>query len=153
MFTQTAEYALRAMACLALYDSLVATSTLADQTKVPVNYLAKVLQQLSSAGLVDGRRGVGGGYRLSRPATEINLLDVINAVVTLKRIETCPLGLKSHGSSLCPLHRRADKAIAAIIEIYQGSTLADLVNEPGSKTPLCEDGAAVGVSVGGKPIL
>ena len=69
MFSQTTEYALRAMACLAMYpDDLVATPTLAEQTKVPANYLAKVLQQLAAAKLITGRRGVGGGYRLARPA-------------------------------------------------------------------------------------
>ena len=61
MFSQTTEYALRAMACLALRpQQLTSAIALADQTKVPANYLAKVLQQLAGAGLIDGRRGVGG---------------------------------------------------------------------------------------------
>src|SRR5262249_779585 len=62
VFSQTTEYALRAMACLALApDELVPTSVLADKTKVPANYLAKVLQQLAGGGLIRGRRGVGRG--------------------------------------------------------------------------------------------
>ena len=81
MFTQTTEYALRAMAALALFPgTLVATSSVAERTKVPSNYLAKVLQQLAAAGLIEGRRGVGGGYKLAKPASQINMLDIIRSV-------------------------------------------------------------------------
>jgi Rrf2 family transcriptional regulator, nitric oxide-sensitive transcriptional repressor len=139
MFSQTAEYSMRAMACLALYpDRLVSTPELAAQTQVPVNYLAKVLQQLAGAGLITGRRGVGGGYRLARPASEIRMLEVINAVGSLKRITACPLGLPNHGASLCPLHRMADRAAKATIDVFDGVTLHDLVSDPASSKPLCE---------------
>src|SRR4051812_36360166 len=104
MFSQTTEYALRAMACLALYpDKLVPISALAELTKVPPNYLAKVLQQLAAAKLIGGRRGVGGGYRLKKPPEQVRLLDVINAVGEVKRIRECPLGIPGHGSNLCAL--------------------------------------------------
>jgi Rrf2 family protein len=154
MFSQTTEYALRAMACLALRtDQLVPTTTLAEQTKVPSNYLAKVLQQLAAAELINGRRGVGGGYQLSRPASRINLLDVINAVGSLHRIKTCPLGLANHGPNLCPLHRRLDDAAATVIEMFRGVTLQDLVSDPRSSTPLCdaETTAKLTVSAGRRP--
>lgn len=140
MFSQTTEYALRAMACLALApDQLVPTNVLASMTKVPNNYLAKVLQQLAGARLINGRRGVGGGYRLARPSAQINLLDIINAVDMLKRIESCPLGLTTHGTNLCPLHRTMDRAAAVLIEVVRGVTLHDLVEDGGTRVrPLCE---------------
>jgi Rrf2 family transcriptional regulator, nitric oxide-sensitive transcriptional repressor len=139
MYSQTAEYALRAMASLALRpDELVSTPEIASLTKVPVNYLAKVLQFLAASELITGRRGVGGGYKLARPASDVRLLDVINAVSPVARIESCPLGLPNHGPFLCPLHRRADQAAAAVIAIFEGVTLADLVNDPMSNRPLCD---------------
>lgn len=152
MFSQTTEYALRAMSCLALRpDALTSAVTLAEQTKVPANYLAKVLQTLASSGLIDGRRGVGGGYRLAKPASEINLLDVINTVAPVKRIDTCPLGLKNHGNNLCPLHRKTDEAAAAIINVFGSVSLADLVNDPVSNKPLCNarQTAELTISIGG----
>src|SRR5882672_8604555 len=98
---------MRAMAWLALSpDVLVPTMTLAEKTKVPPHYLAKVLQQLSAADLIMGRRGVRGGYKLSRPARQISLLDVVRAVAEVERITTCPLGIESHGPTLCPLHKK-----------------------------------------------
>lgn len=153
MFSQTTEYALRAMACLALRpQQLTSAIALADQTKVPANYLAKVLQQLAGAGLIDGRRGVGGGYKLSRGAEQIALLDVITAVTPLKRITACPLGLSNHGANLCPLHRKTDEAAAAVINIFGKAMLADLISDPLSNKPLCDDKATAQLTVGGRSL-
>ena len=151
MFSQTTEYALRAMACLALApDELVPTSTLATMTRVPANYLAKVLQQLAAGRLISGRRGVGGGYRLARAADSINLLEVINTVGDLHRIETCPLNLPNHGPNLCPLHRTMDQAAATLIKMFDGVTLKQLIESPGAANrPLCDARATAEVTVSG----
>jgi Rrf2 family transcriptional regulator, nitric oxide-sensitive transcriptional repressor len=151
MFSQTTEYALRAMAWLALRpDELTPTPALADVTNVPSNYLAKVLQQLSAAGLITGRRGVGGGYKLARAASDINLLDVVNAIGEVKRIDSCPLGLPEHGKNLCALHRRADAAAAAIIEIYTGTTLQDLLSDDCPNKPLCNARQSASLNISAK---
>lgn len=139
MLSQTTEYALRAMACLAYTpDELTPTPVLAKQTRVPSNYLAKVLQSLSQANLIVGRRGVGGGYRLSVPAREITLLDVVNAIDPVGRIEGCPLGLTNHGPNLCALHRTVDRAAQLLIETFKGVSLADLIEDAGGSRPLCD---------------
>lgn len=152
MLSQTAEYALRAVSCLAYSpDSLMPTATLAEMTKVPSNYLAKVLQSLAQADLIVGRRGVGGGYRLARSPEQISMLQVVRAIDPLDRITTCPLGLSEHGARLCPLHRRMDDAIADIIDKFADVTLQDLVSEPGANRPLCDTERAirVGISING----
>lgn len=139
MFSITTEYAMRAMAWLALSpETLVPTSILAEKTKVPPHYLAKVLQQLASAELIKGRRGVRGGYKLTRPAGEITLLDVVRSVAEVNRITSCPLGLENHGHELCPLHKRIDGAAQGIIDSYGGVTLLDLISEPTTSKPLCD---------------
>lgn len=151
MFSQTTEYALRSMACLALYqDQLVPTTTVAEMTRVPHNYLSKVLQQLASAGLLTGRRGVGGGYRLARAVENITLLEVLRAVSTVERIHTCPLGLANHGSNLCALHSVLDRASAMLIELTGSVTLRDLLNNPRSPNkPLCDTKATAQLTVSG----
>lgn len=155
MFSQTVEYALRAMACLALEpESRTASAALAERTQVPPDYLAKVLQQLSAANLIEGRRGVGGGYRLSSEPKDINLLDVINAVEPLKRITTCPLKLPNHGPKLCPLHHRMDEAIAGVIRVFRDNSLQDLLvadQDFGGSVPLCNTEQTVKLSLSSKP--
>ena len=86
-----------------------------------------------------GRRGVGGGYMLARSSDKINLLEIINTVGQLQRIETCPLKIRSHGTRLCPLHRRVDEATATLIEYFRGVTLAQIVAEKSGSIPLCAD--------------
>ncbi len=140
MFSQTVEYALRAMVQLAYSaDKGCSTDVMAQTTQVPRAYLSKVLQSLRRAGLVESRRGAGGGIALARPPADISILEVINAVDPIRRISTCPLGLKSHGSRLCPLHSRLDNAFEKIEESCRESSLQDIIEAPhhGSK-PLCE---------------
>lgn len=143
------------MACLALDPTArTPSAALASRTQVPADYLAKVLQQLSTSSLIEGRRGVGGGYRLLRTPENITLLDVINAVEPLKRISTCPLNIECHGPNLCPLHKRIDSAIAGVISVFEDSSLADLlVSEDGTQggsIPLCDTQDLVNLSVRGR---
>ncbi len=138
MLSQTTEYALRAMSCLAyMPNELVSTAQLAKVTHVPMNYLAKVLQLLAKADLITGRRGVGGGYRLNRPASEITLLHVINSIDPIERIGSCPLKLENHSGKLCPLHARLDSATKLLIETFDGISLHDMLAENPDIRPLC----------------
>lgn len=128
MFSQTAEYALRAVVFLAENDEeRWPTQRIAERTGVPPGYLAKVMQSLARAGVVKGQRGLNGGFTLSRSATGITILDVMNAVDPIQRIRRCPLELPEHAHRLCPLHRRLDKAIAAIETTFRKSTIAELM--------------------------
>jgi Rrf2 family nitric oxide-sensitive transcriptional repressor len=119
-------------------DALVPTAQLAEKTKVPAHYLAKVLQQLAAADLIKGRRGVRGGYKLTRPAGEITLIEVVRSVAEVNRITACPLGLENHGPNLCPLHQRVDAAAKAIIDLYSSISLAELIEGPAGVKPLCD---------------
>ncbi len=113
MIAKTAEYALRAVTCLAEREATdgtpSSTDTLAKITKVPRRYLNRVLKDLVAAGLVVSRCGPRGGYELVRPTDKITIRDTVNAVGKLERIRMCPLGLKTH-TSLCSLHAELDLA-------------------------------------------
>ena len=115
MISKTAEYALRATTCMAAHPKKpMSADVLSEKTQVPRRYLTRVMQDLAAAGLVGSRSGPGGGYVLSRATDVLTILDVINAVSPLERIESCPLGIDSH-RSLCPLHAELDRAYAKII--------------------------------------
>jgi DNA-binding IscR family transcriptional regulator len=74
---------------------------------------------------------------LSRPADELTILEVVNAVEPVKRIRTCPLGIAAHGVNLCPLHSRLDQALAMVEKALGSTTLADVLAEPTKSIPLC----------------
>lgn len=154
MFSPTAEYALRAVVAIAQADKdIAATQWIAKITKVPPGYLPKVLQMLGRVGLVDSRRGLGGGFKLAIPADKLTVLQVINAVDPIKRIDKCPLDIAAHGTTLCPLHKRLDEAIEHVERSFADTTIAELLGEPGRSTPFCEDKRlqGIGIQIGQKP--
>jgi Rrf2 family nitric oxide-sensitive transcriptional repressor len=140
MFSQTVEYALRAIVFLAdKSPKACTTEQIAEGTQVPKPYLSKVLQNLSRGEIVRTQRGIGGGVTLLRPPAELTILEVVNAVEPIQRIATCPLGLKSHDKNLCPLHRRMDDAMASVEAAFRNTTLAEILAEPTGSPPLCDD--------------
>jgi Rrf2 family protein len=139
MFSQTVEYALRAMVYLAgQHGAARTTEQIAKATRVPQAYLAKVLHQLGETGLVRSQRGLGGGVALARSADDVTILEVVNAVDPIRRIRTCPLDLAAHGARLCPLHRRLDNALALVEDAFGRTTLAEVLAEPSRSKPLCD---------------
>lgn len=139
VISQTAEYALRAIVHLAANrDQFLKTHDLAVATKVPAAYLSKVLQALGRADLVRSHRGIHGGFVLARDAKEITVLEVVNAVDPLKRIQSCPLGIEGHGVSLCPLHRSIDDVIALVEKSFASCTVEDFLATKNKNRPLCD---------------
>lgn len=138
IISQTAEYGLRAVVLLARTGGALTTPQLAEASKIPAHYLAKVLQDLRRADLVSSQRGAGGGFVLGRPASEITVLEVVNALDPLERITTCPLKLKAHGTNLCPLHRKLDDAIATVERAFGSSTLEDLAADQNGGSVVCD---------------
>lgn len=137
MLSKTAEYALRAIACMGGRDQVLSSAdVLAEKTKVPRRYLHRVLQDLAIAGLVNSRPGPGGGYELARDIADITILDVVNAVSPLERIRSCPLGLETH-TTLCPLHEELDRAYAATEAAFAGVTIKAVLESTSSNIPLC----------------
>lgn len=140
MISQTAEYALRAAVVLGSQpDRPMTTQEIAQASLVPVGYLAKVLQLLGKAGIVEARRGIRGGHILNRSLERLTVYDVVNAVDPLERITHCPLKLSAHAERLCSLHQKLDDAVAMLEAYFKQTTIRDLLNDrtaplPG---PLC----------------
>ena len=80
--TRQADYAIRAVRYLAKQgpNQRSATSTVAQEMKIPPSFLAKIISQLSIAGLLHTSRGARGGVTLARDAKEISILDVVEAI-------------------------------------------------------------------------
>jgi len=80
--TRQADYAVRVMVYLAQLgpERRAATSQIAEEKKIPPSFLAKIVSQLSVAGLLQTSRGAHGGVSLAKPPSEITLLDVVEAI-------------------------------------------------------------------------
>lgn len=146
LFSEAVEYGLRAVVWLAHHpDQIYKARDIAEGTGAAPGYLIKVLQSLAKVGILSAQRGSSGGFRLERKPASLSVLEVINAVDPIERIHTCPLGLKSHGTALCPMHRRIDNAMASIVQGFGESMISSLLDKQTGSHPLCP--ALSGISV------
>ena len=79
--TKLTDYSSVVLSALATHPrSVLSAGELAELARLEVPTVAKVLKPLAQAGLVEGFRGAGGGYRLARDAADIGLLDIVEAM-------------------------------------------------------------------------
>jgi Rrf2 family protein len=105
--TQQADYAVRAILDLALRPSgeRASCEEIARRQNIPVAFLTKICARLAAEGLVQSQRGVNGGVWLARPAHEITLLQVVEAIdgpITFNRCNRRPS--ECVRSRTCPVH-------------------------------------------------
>lgn len=107
---------------------------LADKTGVPPSYLSKVLLVLNRAGLVEATRGTGGGYRLSRPATEISLWDILDPLDNVGGLDECIMGLDGCSEEdPCAMHEWWAQTRDGYLAMLRQSTLAEVIDERGRR--------------------
>lgn len=93
--TRATDYAFRLLTYLAAQGGEGATRDLADEIDVSFNHLSKLVQRLQKAGLLITKKGKGGGIRLAKPATKINLAEVYEAIEGPLYINDCLFHRKS----------------------------------------------------------
>ncbi|HPH96936.1 MAG TPA: Rrf2 family transcriptional regulator [Anaerolineaceae bacterium] len=130
--TRQADYALRAMLYLARLGphQRAATSQIAEEQHIPPSFLAKIISQLSIAGLIHTSRGARGGVSLARMPEEISLIEVVEAIdgpVQLNECtndpHNCPFGED------CPLHPLWCEAQEALVERLRTTYFSQFIKE------------------------
>lgn len=126
--SQTTGYAILALGFLQECGGrLVLAKDITHSTGIPLPYLSKILNALTRTGLVVGKRGYQGGFALSRPAEEISLLDVAEAVEGEDWLPTCMLGLSGCTAiPLCPTHEFWNAERTKIKNELRRMTLTDV---------------------------
>src|SRR5271166_2210711 len=127
------EYALRALLVLGLnYEQpVVRIQTISDQQNIPKRFLEQILNDLKSAGIVQSRRGVAGGYRLAKRPEEITLAAVVRHIegalapvscVSEKFYEKC----SCPDESRCAIRSVMKEIREAVVRIAERVTIAEL---------------------------
>jgi Rrf2 family protein len=127
-------HAVRAMAELGALSEgqYLGAAELAGLIQAPRNYLGKLLQSLARRGVLAGRKGKGGGFRLSRDAKDIRLLDVLDPAEEVTRMKGCLLGRRScREEAPCAAHRMWSQAREAYLRFLTQTSVADLTNRSG----------------------
>ena len=79
-FKASVEYGMRAVLYLAEKGSTCSSREVAEEMAIPRDYLIQLAQLLRNAGIIHARPGKNGGYSLAKDASEISMLDVLNAL-------------------------------------------------------------------------
>src|SRR5688572_10036211 len=127
------EYALRAMLVLGLHygQPVVSIQTISNQQNIPKRFLEQILNDLKSAGLLESRRGVSGGYRLAQPPQQISLASIIRhlegalapvSCVSEKFYERC----SCPDESRCAIRSVMKEVRDAVVNILEKLSVADL---------------------------
>ncbi len=124
------DYAIVVMSEMARHIGAVHTvAQLADRTGVPAPTVAKLMKNLTPAGLTISHRGASGGYALSRPAAAITVADIVVALDGPIALTACVEGAGEECGveSLCPMRGGWDKINRAIRSALEQVTLADMM--------------------------
>lgn len=127
--TRASDYAVRVMIHLAGLppSSTIQQAELSKVTDVSGHFLSKVLQQLVRARLIRSQRGSGGGYVLAVSASQVSLLDVVEAMEGPVRLNQClDEGPSCERKSWCPAHEIWAEAQMAIMRVLGGTSMATL---------------------------
>ena len=128
--TQESDYAVRIVYCLAKAGRRLDARTISEQMAVSLRFSLKILGKLAQNGLVVSYKGNRGGYELARPASEITLRQVIEAVEGPYRLSRClgEAGECSRGASGCCAFQRVFGRISSIInQELEAENFADIL--------------------------
>lgn len=131
--TRQADYAVRAVLYLAEQDqhTRVATSEIARAQRIPVTFLAKIVAQLAAAGILRSTRGAHGGVALGRPADEISLLEIVEAIDGPLLLNECVADPSAcHIGATCVVHQVWCQAQAELVERLAHTNFAQMARRP-----------------------
>ena len=106
----------------------LSAAEIAERLDVSVNHCSKVLQRLTRAGMVRAVRGPRGGFRLARPAEEIGLLEVYEAIDGPLEDTTCLFSQPHCRMGECILSGMFDEVNRVIRSYLSPATLADVLD-------------------------
>ena len=138
IFSAKAEYGVRLMVELGRQDRGQPTSlkALAEAEELPLSYLEHVVARLKGAGLVTSSRGAHGGYRLARPAQEISMDQVVQALegtiapmecFVTDQIERVTCSHEPDAGQACATKLLWTRVQGGVVKALQTTTLAELV--------------------------
>jgi Rrf2 family transcriptional regulator, iron-sulfur cluster assembly transcription factor len=129
IYSRSAEYAIRAFVHLAQVPEgkFAMVKNIAEQEEIPAHFLAKILQQLARKGLLRSSKGPTGGFALRVPASEVKLLDIVDALDGLTAYQQCASGLAECSDEMpCSMHDSWMTLRSRIMDYLGRNSIADL---------------------------
>jgi Rrf2 family protein len=130
-FTKRADYGLMAIHYIAVHEhgGAVSAKRIAEEFGIPPELLAKILQRLARERLIVSQNGPKGGYVLASRPSEVTIGQVVRALEGPINIVSCLEDADCPQMERCNLRRPVQKIQAAITQLLDTMSLAELVGE------------------------
>lgn len=130
--SRLADYATGLMACLGeMPDTVASAGQLAECMDLELPTVSKVLKLLARAGLLKSFRGANGGYRLARPAWEISVADVIEAIEGPISMTECSVAAgRCPREATCGVREHWQRINARVTRVLREMSVADMMRPP-----------------------
>lgn len=107
IFSKKCEYGLQAVLYMAAKEQgcVCPSDEIAEKLKIPKEFISKILQSLTSSGIIESKKGKSGGFLLAKNPSQIKLIDIVDAIDGLEIFNSCVLGFpECSPEQPCPVH-------------------------------------------------
>ena len=130
--SKMADYGVLLLGHFAQHDqTLTSSAELAETYHMPRAVVSNLLKEFGRAGLLESRRGLRGGYRLARPASEITLLDVLNVIEGPVQLIECAADSAATAccyEDVCPSRSPMQAVHRRLVQLFESISLAELMH-------------------------
>jgi Rrf2 family protein len=129
IFSKKCEYGMQAVLFLAAQKTgkIVSAGKISEVLKIPREFISKILQSLRKSGIIRSTKGKSGGFFLAKPASEIKLIDIVEAIDGMKMFNSCVLGFpECTPDTPCPVHDSWGALRTEAFEMLSNETLDKL---------------------------
>jgi Rrf2 family protein len=134
-FSKACELGIQAVLFLSAKESRIYNSEeVSKELNVPKEFVSKVMQILTSSGIIGSKKGKNGGFYLAKRPADIKLIDIVEAIDGLESFKSCVLGFPgcSHETP-CPVHEKWGKLREEALKMLSEETLENLKGKTSSK--------------------
>mgnify|MGYP001111091066 CR=1 FL=1 len=130
MLSKQSQYVLRALSCLANTSEMMDIKTIAKKEKIPLHFLAILMQDLARKKIVSSKKGKNGGFYLTEKQKSISLFEVISIYDGVDKFTSCGMGFqKCSEKSPCALHYYYKRFRDQLFQMLRSKKIKDLIKK------------------------
>lgn len=136
IFSKKCEYGLQGTLYLAvnLDKGPISSDEIAEVLHIPKEFISKILQSLTKHDIIGSKKGKSGGFFLNKPASEIKLIEIVEAIDGLDIFENCVLGFpECSPDHPCPVHEKWGSLRDEAYDMLDSETIDELTEQTISK--------------------
>jgi Rrf2 family transcriptional regulator, iron-sulfur cluster assembly transcription factor len=126
IFSKKCEYGLQATLFLATLgkNEKSPSEEISKKLKIPKEFVSKILQSLTASKIIKSKKGNSGGFLLGKPASEIRLIDIVEAIDGLTMFKSCVIGFPGCSPEHpCPVHHKWGKLRTQAYDMLSAETI------------------------------